>query len=42
MLRTIVVRNESLLLRGSVKQIAKTSAARCLSTECSRRLLAQR
>lgn len=43
MLRTIVVRNES-LLRGSVNQIAtgaaRTTAARCLSSECSRRLLA--
>uniref|UniRef100_A0A182NTK2 dihydrolipoyllysine-residue acetyltransferase n=1 Tax=Anopheles dirus TaxID=7168 RepID=A0A182NTK2_9DIPT len=37
MLRTIIVRNENLLLQGSVRKILKGTAVRALSSECARR-----
>uniref|UniRef100_A0A182S802 Dihydrolipoamide acetyltransferase component of pyruvate dehydrogenase complex n=1 Tax=Anopheles maculatus TaxID=74869 RepID=A0A182S802_9DIPT len=37
MLRTIIVRNENLLLQGSIRKILKGTAVRSLSTECAKR-----
>uniref|UniRef100_A0A182PD10 dihydrolipoyllysine-residue acetyltransferase n=1 Tax=Anopheles epiroticus TaxID=199890 RepID=A0A182PD10_9DIPT len=37
MLRTIIVRNENLLLQGSVRKILKGTAVRSLSSECAKR-----
>ncbi|XP_052869101.1 dihydrolipoyllysine-residue acetyltransferase component of pyruvate dehydrogenase complex, mitochondrial isoform X1 [Anopheles cruzii] len=37
MLRTIIVRNENLLLQGSVRKILKGNAVRALSSECTKR-----
>ncbi|XP_050087757.1 dihydrolipoyllysine-residue acetyltransferase component of pyruvate dehydrogenase complex, mitochondrial isoform X2 [Anopheles aquasalis] len=37
MIRTIIVRNENLLLQGSVRKILKGSAVRALSSECVKR-----
>lgn len=41
MLRTIVVRNET-LLRSSIKRITTGTAVRCLSTVCTRKYQPQR
>uniref|UniRef100_A0A182J8Z0 Dihydrolipoamide acetyltransferase component of pyruvate dehydrogenase complex n=1 Tax=Anopheles atroparvus TaxID=41427 RepID=A0A182J8Z0_ANOAO len=40
MLRTIIVRNENLLLQGSVRQILRGTAVRALSSECTKRAAA--
>ncbi|XP_035916089.1 dihydrolipoyllysine-residue acetyltransferase component of pyruvate dehydrogenase complex, mitochondrial isoform X2 [Anopheles stephensi] len=37
MLRTIIVRNENLLLQGSIRKILKGTAVRSLSSECAKR-----
>ncbi|XP_049287983.1 dihydrolipoyllysine-residue acetyltransferase component of pyruvate dehydrogenase complex, mitochondrial isoform X2 [Anopheles funestus] len=37
MLRTIIVRNENLLLQGSIRKILKGTAIRSLSSECAKR-----
>ncbi|XP_052894786.1 dihydrolipoyllysine-residue acetyltransferase component of pyruvate dehydrogenase complex, mitochondrial isoform X2 [Anopheles moucheti] len=37
MLRTIIVRNENLLLQGSIRKILKGTAVRTLSSECAKR-----
>ncbi|XP_049538209.1 dihydrolipoyllysine-residue acetyltransferase component of pyruvate dehydrogenase complex, mitochondrial isoform X2 [Anopheles darlingi] len=37
MIRTIIVRNENLLLQGSIRKILKGSAVRALSSECTKR-----